>query len=226
MDGEGISGIHQSHLFLAVETLLAQDVISYFIPLPACFHPFFGCLQRPVRGIMRQIHEHRDIGRMATDETDGRIRNGRCIIKVVGECRDTVRIRIDGSRGVIASAAAQATVIFIEPSLCGITTVRFIECALYCQMPFPTHIGRISVCFEDFGDSRVIGRYLSAVSGPVLVDSRHPSHSRFMLVTSGQEGGTAGATASGVFELAETHSVLCQKINVRSLNFSSVTSQI
>ena len=52
---------------------------------------------------------------MATDETDGRIRNGRCIIKVVGECRDTVRIRIDGSRGVIASAAAQATVIFIVP---------------------------------------------------------------------------------------------------------------
>lgn len=93
-------------------------------------------------------------------------------------------------------------------------------------MPFSTHIHPISVGFHYFRNGRIFLGYLSAISGTVFINRRHPAHTHLMLITSSQQSGTSRTTSSRILKLSETYTLTGQTVQMRSLYLAPVTSQI
>src|SRR5699024_7781427 len=217
---------NKPQFFLLLKPFLPKHIITRFITVYAFFNPFGRSMHRQMGSIMRHIQKHRLTGRMLPDKTDCRIGNGCSIIIIVRQFGDSGQVIVQRRRFIITPPAMQTPVITVESALYGITPVRLVKCPVYRDMPFPAHIGTVTVGFHYFGNRGELPAYLPPVSGTMLVHSRHPSHTGLMLVTSRQQGGTAGTTSSRILELAETYSVHSQAIYMRSLDFTAVTTQI
>ena len=217
---------HQSQLLLLLEALTAEHVIPHLVPVQAFFHRFLRSLQRQMRSIVGHVEEHGTAGIVPVYKADGRVGNGPCIIIVVGDGMDAFQVVVQRFRLVIAAAAMQAAIIAVEAPLHGIAAVgRFIT-AGSGHMPFPAHIGAVSVFSHDFGNGRISLVYLPAIPRTMLVHLGHPSHAHLVLVSSGQQGSPAGATASCILELAEADTFRGQFVQVGGLYFAAIAADV
>ena len=118
----------------------------------------------------------------------------------------------------------QPSIIAVKSTLYGITAVGRVKGAVHRDVPFSAHICPITVGFHYLGNRGKLPADLSSVSGPVFVHCRHPSHAHFVLIMPCQQCGATGTAPACIFKLAETYSVHCQTVYVRSANLAAVTT--
>jgi hypothetical protein len=157
--------------------------------------------------------------------------NGGGVVEALRHFRDVGFVTHEAFGFIVTSAPAQAAKVFIEAPVSRPTSIRFglihpHKISVHGDMPLAGHVGPVAILFKNFGDGgHGIGE-LAAVAGTVFIDGGHPTHFDRVLVPACQQGGPAGAAATGIGEVGEADSSFGQFIEVGSADFSAVGTEI
>lgn len=153
----------------------------------------------------------------------------RCDVVIVflGGDRADVFVPFGERDGVpLASGRNQGSVKSIKSALEGPVVFRALGVEVDAQVPLARHPGVVAGRLEVFGDGGCFESEFPFVSFEPVILARHVADTGTMGVESGQHAGAGGAATSGVVELAETHPVSRELIDVRGLDFAPVAAEV
>ena len=114
----------------------------------------------------------------------------------------------------------------VEASLKGPVVFRSVFCEIVTDMPFSTHVGRVSRLFERFGDRHTVAIQIPSVARLAVVVSSHKPKTSPVRVEPRKQRGTGRTTTTTVVKLAEAQAATREYVKIRSINLPAIATDV